>query len=661
MITPEIVKIECERKFGLTPKEDQIKVIQCIDQGTDCVLIAPCGWGKTLVYFLPPVLWLEQTILIISPLKATMWEQSAKLNKLEIRNVALSAGDQITSNEQLVKDLSEGIYRAVFVTPELLFESDHLKGIWRNKRWQQQLLAVIVDDAHVVSTWGDKFREAYSMIFSFRPTIRNIPFIAVSATLPKYLLGDVTRAIRMEDPLIINLGNDRPNIRYEVKIYCRKKGERYSHFNSLLNFKKKTIAYFDAKNEMMGVFEHLKSVAGSNASKIDVFHANLSEEGKIHHLERFAQGEILLLLSTEAAGMGCDIGDIDRVVQVGVPDSVVSLVQRLGRAARDPQRKGVGIVLVADGEVNSKLSKDAAVGRAAPKRMKFDQAVNDFINTKLCRRAVLNNVFQNPPGYTEDCCDLCRPCLDEDVSHNDVLKRAPKWVSVSAPRTAEQKRLAKDILVSWRLEAFNRDLYPICSEATPSCVLPEKVLEKLGDNFGKITDTASINELTIWTPFFDFHLSQVAGILKRLNADINDGSQLRDVAVYLKGSTGDNHTVQTRCADKPLEGGSFLYGDKYQLLHRPAPISRDFRSNSNPNTQPLPLFPGEFLELDLPRKESAAVQEILSMDVSEIPTSPSLRSWRLDCPSDAPILPPSPISELPHQGHSLRSLITPQL
>jgi len=39
------------------------------------VLIAPCGWGKTLAFFLPMVYWPGSTIAIVSPLIALMNDQ----------------------------------------------------------------------------------------------------------------------------------------------------------------------------------------------------------------------------------------------------------------------------------------------------------------------------------------------------------------------------------------------------------------------------------------------------------------------------------------------------------------------------------------------------------------------------------------------------------
>src|SRR5690554_5308511 len=85
----------CERVFGFTPKPEQRMVTEHIGRGEDCILIAGCGWGKTLAYFLPLVLWEDRTILIISPLVALMEEQHRKLEAVKISSIPIYSGRQV--------------------------------------------------------------------------------------------------------------------------------------------------------------------------------------------------------------------------------------------------------------------------------------------------------------------------------------------------------------------------------------------------------------------------------------------------------------------------------------------------------------------------------------------------------------------------------------
>lgn len=316
----------------------QLKVVECIGHGQDCILIAGCGWGKTLVYFLPLVLWSTRTIVVISPLRALIKEQQKKLDQLAIENISFLNKDD-TFKPDILQDLAEGKFRAVFLTPEIIFESERLKPLWSKPAWQQKLQAIVLDEAHCVATWGTTFRTSYDRIGELRSKVPpGIAFIAVSATLPPKALDELKERVHFDQATtIINIGNDRPNVRLEVQsIYLR---DKYSHLDFLMDFKK-TIVYFQTRKETMEAASHLKGLARTAVaegrihscfvSKIAAYHALFSEEYKEEKMEAFRQGSILLLLATEAAGMGCDIGDVIRVVQFKCPTDISCLVQRLG-------------------------------------------------------------------------------------------------------------------------------------------------------------------------------------------------------------------------------------------------------------------------------------------------------------------------------------------
>lgn len=50
-------------------------MVELVAEQKDCVLLAPCGWGKTLAYFLPMVIFKHSITVIISPLIALIEEQ----------------------------------------------------------------------------------------------------------------------------------------------------------------------------------------------------------------------------------------------------------------------------------------------------------------------------------------------------------------------------------------------------------------------------------------------------------------------------------------------------------------------------------------------------------------------------------------------------------
>ncbi|KIO15701.1 hypothetical protein M407DRAFT_48617, partial [Tulasnella calospora MUT 4182] len=153
----------------------------------------------------------------------------------------------------------------------------------------------------------------------------------------------------------INLGNDRPNIKHEI---ARMEGTRLEPIdilrlipNSLTpeTTLEKTM-FFCNSREACHAAERvlLSALPPERHREVEVFHSLRDESTKRRILNEFRKtdSKIRILICTEAAGMGCDIPDVSRVVQYGVPGSLSIWVQRAGRAARDPLLQGLATLIV---------------------------------------------------------------------------------------------------------------------------------------------------------------------------------------------------------------------------------------------------------------------------------------------------------------------------
>jgi superfamily II DNA helicase RecQ len=235
-----------------------------------------------------------------------MHEQQQKLQDIGISSICLDRDMEFEHN--LLDQLDDGKYKAVFTTPEFIFcEDSRATSLWSRVEWIQRLRAVIVDEAHCVATWGRTFRKSYLRLGDLRANVHpQTAFVAISATLPTKILEDVKRILHFRTPHIINTGNDRSNIRLEVR-YLKK--TRLATLDFLTDFEK-TIVYLEARKETMAAFNNMKTlVSADDLSKIASYHALLSSETKDNIMRRFKQGNTKLLFATEAAGLGCDIPD----------------------------------------------------------------------------------------------------------------------------------------------------------------------------------------------------------------------------------------------------------------------------------------------------------------------------------------------------------------
>ncbi|KAF9538177.1 hypothetical protein EC957_007111, partial [Mortierella hygrophila] len=311
---------------------------------------------------------------------------------------------------QQCKEVLNGVYRAVFMTPEIIFSANQLEALWDMDNWKKRLMAIVIDEAHCINTWGKDFRQDYDRIGDLRARVLpTVAFIAVSATLPEEVLGDVEKSLHFRNVKIINVGNDRPNIRYEVLHWEHSNSEKdgYKDLEFVLDMKK-TIVYFDNLNETDSAYRYLQQKAGSYRHKVALFHAKMSSEHNERAMAKFRAGDVMVLLATEAAGMGCDVRDVARV-----------------------------------------------------KRKHANKDIDFFIKTTGCRRAVLDEKFGNTSEPNKNCCDNCHPTKgtirSKEITFVEVSAK-PLTANRSATRTTEQKEQAKDIILAWR-ERMHEEIY----------------------------------------------------------------------------------------------------------------------------------------------------------------------------------------------------------
>ncbi|KAI9233673.1 MAG: P-loop containing nucleoside triphosphate hydrolase protein, partial [Podila humilis] len=298
----------------------------------DCILIARCGWGKSLIYFLPLALWKDRTIVVISPLLALMHEQQEKLQVSSFKAICLDSSQAIDVG--LLCRLDKGEFRCVFMMLESILSvgkssgqgKSHMDSLWGMSGWRERLQAIVIDETHCVSSWGKDFRKAYACLRELHGIApAHVTFVAMSATLPGPILREIKQSIRFcDDVPVYNVSNNRPNVRLEVRFLPHK--NIFQVFDFLLDDVQKTIIYFDSQNDIQDVQDYLQNLRSTVANDqwdiIKSFHSLYSDEYKSTTLKLFREGRIKILLSTEAAGMGCDISDVVHVVQFKEPSTI---------------------------------------------------------------------------------------------------------------------------------------------------------------------------------------------------------------------------------------------------------------------------------------------------------------------------------------------------
>lgn len=367
-------KFDRERvKYGISfdAKIEQLQTAKYILEKKNVIGLLPTGYGKTFCAVIPTILThvTDPITLIISPLRALMEDQIKTLQNWNMTAVALEP-DMDTEKIQAIK---QGSFNFVFSSPETALKP-FWKDIFMSRIWKEKTLALVVDEVHCISEWGEDFRKDFRYLYELRSAV-HAPVIALTATSTDAVKCDIIKYLQIEDACIIQRSPDRPNIFLDIcKAQSTDIGEKFKwlidHLRDKNSAAKKIIVYCRSIDRVSEVFILLRRSLGldayadrikdSNHALIDMFHRSIHEDSKSEILRSFkdSKSNLRCLVATVALGMGIQIDDVDIVMHLGSPKSVLSYWQEAGRCARDG-RPGYSYVLYDNFTLSSKgTSKD---------------------------------------------------------------------------------------------------------------------------------------------------------------------------------------------------------------------------------------------------------------------------------------------------------------
>jgi bloom syndrome protein len=158
---PEVVE-KLRNVFRLEAfRKNQLAAIISILDGRDAIVLMPTGGGKSLCYQLPAVCRGGKTsgvTVVISPLRALMADQVDRLRSLKIDVMMLSSIDSQDGNTMHELRSASKKPSLLYVTPEKLDCNDAMTAILKDLYARQQLARFVIDEAHLINTWGRDFR-----------------------------------------------------------------------------------------------------------------------------------------------------------------------------------------------------------------------------------------------------------------------------------------------------------------------------------------------------------------------------------------------------------------------------------------------------------------------------------------------------------------------
>ena len=322
----------------------------------DIFLTSPTGAGKS-VLFQVPAMYLadryELMTIVVAPLKALMYDQVEALRRDRNYHQAAYINSDITliERQEIIEKIAQKEISVLYLSPELLLSYDIRTFIG-----ERQLGLLVVDEAHLVTTWGRDFRVDYWFMGNYIRKIRKyydyrFPVMALTATAvhdgPNDLVYQTISSLNMQNPTKY-IGNViRPEISFCIDRLPITTGNHEQikldqttrRIEEMVAGSRKAIVYFPWVRQIKDV---LAKLSPGTRTHVATYYSGVAQHERERALQGFKTGDVTVVLATKAFGMGVDISDIVEVYHHAPSGTLADYVQEIGRLARQTGLSGVG-------------------------------------------------------------------------------------------------------------------------------------------------------------------------------------------------------------------------------------------------------------------------------------------------------------------------------
>ena len=316
----------CREAFGYEHLHAyQKQVLSYLFSGKDCIAVLPTGSGKTLCYALPAMIR-PGLVLVISPLIALIRDQIRGFEELDIPCAFFDSLQSSFEKDETWDRLSSGKVRILVISPERLARVD-----FRERLRSIPIQMVAVDEAHCISQWGSHFRPDYRFIGNYLQEFGPLQKLAVTATATSKVRCDIAQTLGLGAFETVIGSITRENLSLNFVKTSKVADQMNLMLQAVLALKGQGIVYAPTR----GACRDLYRVLSDAGIATGMYHAGLNANMRDFAQKGFISGALRVIVATHAFGMGIDKRDIRFVHHFGLPASIESYVQEIGRAGRD--------------------------------------------------------------------------------------------------------------------------------------------------------------------------------------------------------------------------------------------------------------------------------------------------------------------------------------
>lgn len=388
-------------------KQEQFDIVKNLEIGKNVIGILPTGYGKSICFQLPYLLT-KKNVIVISPLISLMADQQDYLLEKNIPVLILNSSN--IKKKRDMQKIINGENKIIYITPEYLLNCEQfIKELIEN----EQLALICFDEVHVMSEWGNSFRDSYIKAKIIKEWIRDIPILALSATITTNILKKIISLLKLEDAIIIKTSFDRPNLYIEIREKTKIKNDLYDLLKKYMG--EYIIIYCQTRDYTEKITNEINKF---KLIKAESYHAGQPMHDREEIQEKYKKGDCKCIVATIAFGMGINIDKIRLCIHYNCPKNIEQYYQAIGRAGRDNKPAECYMFYSSkDFQINKYMLSDITDASYKNEELLKCKKIEQFVANKECRRTGILNYF----GETnKQKCNNCDNCKIIETSKTDV-------------------------------------------------------------------------------------------------------------------------------------------------------------------------------------------------------------------------------------------------
>ena len=346
---PFMSRIKGHENYQSPGQRSAVRAALCAPPGSTLVVCLPTGEGKSFVFQAVSecgygaALGRPGVTVVVTPTVSLTLDHQRRVEEMGIAEhpLAYTGGMQSEQRQGFFERIRNGTQGLCFAAPEAV--CGPLLSPLTDAAERGYLQAIVVDEAHLVDSWGANFRAEFQLLGGVRSGFMEISpeacrprTVLLSATLSNSTLQTLQSIFPGDSKSggteLVNSTQLRPELEFWVAETTNYENRKRRVIETLAHMPRPAILYVTQVDHAQ---EWYRTLRGLGFKRISRLTGNSSSVERAKVVVDWQEQKLDLVVGTSAFGLGIDNPNVRTIVHACVPETLDRYYQEAGRGGRD--------------------------------------------------------------------------------------------------------------------------------------------------------------------------------------------------------------------------------------------------------------------------------------------------------------------------------------